>query len=371
MAIVLVTGGAGFIGQSLCSQLLKDGHKLVVVDTLAQQIHGPNPKLPSIFKTPALKFIHTDISNIEEYENSLEEIEYVFHLASETGTGQSMYEISRYCSANVGGTASLISALKASAPKLKKIILASSRSVYGEGVYNDGEGKINWKVSRLEADKNSEKWGVYSQEGKELTAKASLETDPISPLSIYASTKLMQEYLVKQSFEQSAVSATIFRFQNVYGPGQSLQNPYTGIVSIFFNKARQGLPIELYEGGLPERDFVFIGDAVDALCAAIDVDIKHGEIFNIGFGVPISIKRIAELAIKNCASKSEIIISNKYRPGDIFKNWANIEKASNNLGFKPKVDIDDGFVRFARWALQQPVFEDLTQIAEEEIGIEA
>lgn len=353
---VLITGGAGFIGRRLIDSLLKDAanYKIWVLDSLHPQVHGIDPVEPDL---PAgITFIKGDVSDksimMEAVSDS--QPETIYHLAAETGTGQSYDELSRYCDVNVMGTVNLIESVRAqSIGVTKKIILAASRAVYGEGAYQDQTTRIFAGLPRIAESMSAGDFSVPLPDGAKLPAVAAKSNSllPTSPASVYASTKLMQEYLLKQAGEGSSWKACILRFQNVYGPGQSLRNPYTGVLSIFSRQLLEGKELAIYEDGLIARDFVYVDDVVSALVKAGGSNFLHGATFDIGSGEAVSILDVARILMKNlgCA-EDKYQITGQYRVGDIRYACADISAAVEGLNWNPEITIESGLKALADWA---------------------
>lgn len=356
---ILITGGAGFIGSRLVGALLAadPSWHIWVLDNLHCQVHGQNPVEPTF--PEQVRFIRGDIADNQVLRKVVREAQpvLVYHLAAETGTGQSYDEVARYCDVNVSGTAHLIEALRAESPDAtRRVVLAASRAVYGEGAYQDATGRI---FAGLPRQNDAMAVGDFTVPlpleaalpGKEAASDSRL---PPAPASVYASTKLMQEYLLKQAGEGAPWSATILRFQNVYGPGQSLRNPYTGVLSIFARQLLEQKTLAIYEDGRIARDFVFVDDVVDALVRAGQRDLAHGTTLDIGLGQAATILDVATLLIKylDCpADRYEI--TGQFRTGDIRHACANIDAARAALDWSPKVDVEKGLAMLAEWARKQ------------------
>ena len=280
MRNILITGGAGFIGSRLCEKLFEKGYNVTIMDNLSPQIHGTGES--SLFKRIKKKcvFIKGDVTNQEDWEKALEDQEIIVHLAAETGTGQSMYEISRYSNVNIMGTAHMLELLANKDYNIKKMIIASSRAIYGEGKYLcDNRGYI-YPSKRDEKDMKN---GVFNIKNSICNSQLQLvptdELSNINPLSVYAITKHQQEQMVMLLGEALGIPSDALRYQNVYGPGQSLSNPYTGILSVFSTRLLNKNDLDIYEDGLQSRDFVYIDDVVDATILAIEKDEASGEIY--------------------------------------------------------------------------------------------
>ena len=368
---VLITGGAGFIGSNLSLKLIDEGYLVTVLDNLSPQVHGSKPEntSPLYNKIKDKVIFHFgDITSRKDVENAMRGQDMVVHLAAETGTGQSMYQIDKYTKVNIGGTSLLLDILLNKPNQIKKIVLASSRAVYGEGKYFSKETGVVYPESRLKQDLDR---GVFSiRVPGYLTPLKALPTDEDSktqPTSVYGITKLVQEQLVTTVTKAMGIASVIFRYQNVYGPGQSLTNPYTGILSVFSTRIRNKRDIEIYEDGRESRDFVFVDDAVMATILGVKREEANGHIFNVGSGLPIDVLTVANKLITHLGVKVHAKISGNYRSGDIRHNFADIQKISNLLGFKPTVDFDDGISQFVEWVKSQDILVDNYQVSIDEL----
>ena len=363
---ILITGGLGFIGLVLSRRLLALGHDIVCLDSLTPQIHGD---VPAIVVPAGVRTIRGDVRQLGRLTGQEEGFDIVFHLAAETGTGQSMYRIADYVDVNEGGTAALLEAISQWSTKPSKVILASSRSVYGEGAYIDPArpDKLIQPEARSKAQLNEGVWEFQSVDGQPLQAVATPEALPFAPNSVYAATKASQELLLRSAGHAMGFKPVIFRFQNVYGEGQSLQNPYTGIISIFYNRARQGLEIPIYEDGLESRDFIHVEDIVTALVSSIDADLPPAAILNLGSGIPTSVRHLAETLLTVAEFNVPLNVTGQFRVGDIRHCYADMTLAREMLGFEPKISLRDGLLRFVNWAASQPVHIDKSEQATQEL----
>jgi len=311
---ILITGGGGFIGTKMIKRLL-DLHrpeKIIVLDNFIEQVHGKEePKY-----IDGVDYVIGDVSDIDCWDEAMSyNPQLIIHLASETGTGQSMEEISRYVKTNVLGTAIMLEILNTRKHNVKKVILSSSRSVYGDG--------------------------------------ENIETNfSLDPVSVYALTKLDQEKLIHIS---CPVPYTIYRYQNAYGPGQSIKNPYTGIISIFSEKFSNGETIDIWDNGEPTRDFIYVEDIVSATLLSIDNPKTDYKTYNVGTGQAVPIlevtKKLKDLINPDC----DINITDYHRPGDIMHAYGNIDKISNELNWKPKFTLEQGLSNFAKWFKEQKI----------------
>ncbi|HEY1405824.1 MAG TPA: NAD-dependent epimerase/dehydratase family protein [Spirochaetota bacterium] len=358
---ILITGGAGFIGSHLSLALLARSHNVTVLDSLSPQIHGDVPENSELFGNIKNKvtFILGDVRNSDDWMTALEGADVVVHLAAETGTGQSMYEIDRYCDANVGGTAKLLDILTNKPHTVKKCIIASSRAVYGEGKYSCAQCGVVYPLDRRAEDMASGDFEAKCPTcGKSVSALPTDEETLCIPGSIYALTKYMQEKMVLMACKGIGIEAAALRFQNVYGPGQSLSNPYTGILSIFSTRMKNGNNINIFEDGKESRDFVYIDDVVASIVLCIENENLAWESFNVGTGVPIDVMTVARTLAEKYGSSSKIEVTGNFRVGDIRTNFADISKIRKRFGYAPKVSFDEGIFRFVEWVNGQDVSAD-------------
>jgi len=363
---IMITGGLGFIGQALTKRLLALGHGVVLIDSLTPQIHGA---LPAVTAPNGAVAVRLDVRDLARQPELVEGCDAVYHLAAETGTAQSMYRVQDYVAVNELGLAALIEAIAAADARPKRVILASSRSVYGEGAYvAQGAPEVLLQPAPRTPDQlASNLWEPVDADGAPLQAVPTPENLPFSPGSVYAATKASQELLLRAAGPALGFKSVIFRFQNVYGEGQSLQNPYTGIISIFFNRARQGLEIPVYEDGLESRDFIHIDDIVDGLVTALDADLPDGATMNLGSGAPTSVLALVDQLLASGGFDVPVRVTGQYRVGDIRHCYADLRLANRLIGFEPKVTLADGLSRFCAWAESQPAHEDRLEQATAEL----
>lgn len=362
----VITGGLGFIGQKLAAHLIGQGHEVVLIDSLSAQIHGV---IPSVAVPEGVTVLRIDVRSLNEHPECLEGSDVVFHLAAETGTAQSMYQIAHYVAVNEMGTASLLEAIAKCSRKPRHLVLASSRSVYGEGAYRDptNSGAIVQPLPRTREQLVGRHWEHTGSNGIRLEAVPTPESLLPAPGSVYAATKAAQEMLVASASDALGIKSYILRLQNVYGEGQSLQNPYTGIISIFFNRARQGLEIPIYEDGLESRDFVHVEDVVRAMDRVLAADLPSGTVINVGSGLPTTVLALSRTLLSVAGFDVPVRVTGQYRLGDIRHCFADTSRLNTLLGLKPTVSLEDGLRRFSAWATLQPVHLDRLDAATQEL----
>lgn len=361
MKNILITGGAGFIGSNLALKLIQKGHKITVLDNLSKQIHGENPEVTSpLFKSikDKVNFIEGTVTSREDWTKALENQNVVVHFAAETGTGQSMYCIEKYTEVNIQGTAIMLDILANKENSVEKIVIASSRSIYGEGKYKHPELGIVYPTHRKENDMLAGNFELTYADDKELELLATDEDSKIHPSSVYGITKQNQEQMIMTVCPTIGIAPVGFRYQNVYGPGQSLSNPYTGILSIFSTQIRNNNPIQIFEDGKETRDFVFIDDVVAATILGIEKEEANGQVFNVGTGVATDVLEVANSLIKAYDIDVPVTVTGRFRLGDIRHNYADLTKIKELLGFEPTVYFKEGIEKFSAWVLQQEIQED-------------
>ncbi|AZS36146.1 dTDP-L-rhamnose 4-epimerase [Microbacterium lemovicicum] len=368
---VLITGGAGFIGTRLAKRFVESGRTVTVLDALIPQVHGDDPATTS----PLLRsldgvaeVIHGTVTSSDDLGRALDRATIVVHLAAETGTGQSMYEIDRYVEANVGGTAKLLDILANSEHTVSRMVIASSRSIYGEGAYRTADGRIVYPPHRADADMAAGDFDVH------LAGEGAIEVIPtderatLHPSSVYGITKQMQESLIMTVGPTIGVEPVALRYQNVYGPGQSLKNPYTGILSIFSTLIRQGKEINIFEDGLESRDFVYIDDVVEATFLAATEPAAAGGVFNVGSGVATTVHDVVAALFAAFGTTVPTRVSGNYRLGDIRHNIADTTALREKLGFTPAVSFSEGVSAFVDWVRTEPVEGDSYQRSLDEMA---
>ena len=358
MKNILITGGAGFIGSNLSLELIERGYNVTVLDNLSPQIHGENAEETSFLYLSIkdkVKFVKGNVTSKNDWINALKGQQAIIHLAAETGTGQSMYQIQKYTDVNIGGTALMLDILANSKNEVTKVIIASSRSIYGEGKYKSKQSGFVYPKHRTDAYMSNGDFDVIYEGENSLELVATDEDSKIHPCSVYGITKQNQEQMVMTVCPTIGIAPVAFRYQNVYGPGQSLSNPYTGILSIFSNLIKNGQGITIFEDGKESRDFVFIDDVVKATILGLEKEEANGEVFNVGRGEAIDVLTVAETLKENYNANTAVNISGNYRLGDIRHNYADLKKIEARLGFLPEYNFKKGIKKFTDWVTTQEI----------------
>ena len=347
----LITGGAGFIGQRLAQFLIRQGLSISILENFLPQVHGENPRLPPDLDGN-VRLIRGDVANPAAMKEALAGVERVVHLAAETGTGQSMYEVSRYARTNLDGTAQLFEILmKDSGRKLERIVIASSRAIYGEGAYRCDRDGLVYPKSRTAKEKTAGNFDPLCPVCADPCVPVHTpESAPAQPSSFYGLTKLTQEQMVLLFGRVLAVPTVALRYQNVYGPGQSLQNPYTGILAVFSNLARVGSPINVFEDGAESRDFVYIDDVVKATAAALLSPLQGEHSVNVGSGERVTVLEVANLINAHYGKRSQVRVTGAFREGDVRHGFADLQLARRLLHYEPSWKFQDGLDHFLAWA---------------------
>lgn len=350
---ILITGGAGFIGTHLTRRLLTQGHSIIILDSFLPQVHGARQELAADLQGH-VRLVRGDVADASVLESELRDAQCVVHLAAETGTGQSMYEVARYGRTNLTGTTLLCDLLvHGVGKKLERLVVASSRAIYGEGAYRCPEHGVVYPRSRPAGDKERGLFDpVCSICGNECFSVSTPESAPFQPSSFYGLTKQVQEQMMLMFGHVLEVPSVALRYQNVFGPGQSLQNPYTGILAIFSNLARQGRTIRVFEDGMESRDFVYIDDVVAATSACISLPLEGCHALNVGSGRRTSVLEVAKAINEFHGGASEIQITGDFREGDIRHGLADLTKAEAGLHYRPQWSFDKGLRCFLEWAME-------------------
>jgi dTDP-L-rhamnose 4-epimerase len=348
---ILVTGGAGFIGSHLVDALLREGHAVRVLDALEPQVHGKGADWPGYLARECER-IRGDVRDREMVERALAGVEVVYHQAAAVGVGQSMYEIARYVAANTLGAAVLLEAIAGGgARRVERMIVASSMSIYGEGLYRDADGELATPGVRPDAQLERKLWEPLDAGGRPLSPLPTPETKPLAPTSVYAVTKRDHEELFLSVGAAYRIPTVALRYFNVYGARQALSNPYTGVAAIFSARLRNGRAPLIYEDGRQTRDFVHVSDIVRANLLALRCPAGGGRIYNVGTGRATPIRRVAELLAERLGLEISPEICERFRSGDIRHCVADVSRARAELGFEPAVELERGIdevIEFAR-----------------------
>ncbi len=363
---ILITGGAGFIGSHLADELLAHGYKVRVLDNLDQQVHGSNSDRPE-YLSPEVELIKGDVRDQQQLKKSLEDVDVVYHYAALVGVGQSMYEVKRYTDVNNLGTAILLEELINN--PVEKLIVASSMSIYGEGLYKNAKGEIKSGLERNTEQLKAGNWEILDEDKNALTPYPTPETKSPTLTSVYALSKYDQERLCLMIGKAYNIPTVALRFFNVYGTRQALSNPYTGVLAIFASRYLNNNAPFIFEDGNQKRDFVSVLDIARASRLAMETPQADYEVFNIGRGNAYSIIEIAE-KLSKILNKEHLKaeINGKYRVGDIRHCFADISKAKSLLNFEPRITLEAGLEELAEW-LQGQTAED--KVAEASNQLEA
>ncbi|MBN1405765.1 MAG: SDR family NAD(P)-dependent oxidoreductase [Candidatus Omnitrophica bacterium] len=364
---ILVTGGAGFIGSHLVDELIKQGHNVKIYDNLQPQVHGKNRKAPEYLNKKA-EFINADILDKDAFYEALRGVDVLFHQAALVGVGQSMYEIARYTQTNAFGAAIVLDVIANKKHNLKKMIVASSMSIYGEGKYKCKKCGIVNPYLRTEKQLKSKQWKMICPCcGKTLEPAATDELKPLHPTSIYAINKRDHEEMFLAVGKAYKIPAVALRYFNVYGPRQALSNPYTGVCAIFSSRILNNNNPVIFEDGLQTRDFVHVADIAKANILAMQKEEADYEVFNVGSGEAISILKIAETLIAKLKGKGSLKpeIKNEFRQGDIRHCFSDISKINKKLGFKPSISFNKGVDDLIEWVKKQTCEDKVMQAMSE------
>ena len=347
---VLVTGGAGFIGRAVTAELFARGNSVRVLDSLIEQVHGDRQR-PDDLSADA-ELIVGDIRNRDVVDRALKDVDSVIHLAAEVGVGQSMYAVERYTSVNETGSAVLFEALIGQ--PVRRVVTASSMSIYGEGLYEDADGRVVQDAERQPRAAGALSWDPFDAQGRPLSPIATPEWKQPSLASIYALGKYAQERQTLIMTQAYGMEGTCLRLFNVYGPGQALSNPYTGVLAIFSSRLLNGQRPMIFEDGEQRRDFVYVGDVARAFCDALTHPEAPGQVFNIGSGVDRSVRQVAQ-SIARALHRNDLEpeIAGKARVGDIRHCFCDGSKAADVLGFRAGKDFDEGLAELAEWVAEQ------------------
>lgn len=360
---ILITGGAGFIGSHVADELLAAGYEVRALDALCPQVHGGQRARPD-YLARSVELVVGEVGNREVLRRALHGVDAVFHLAAKVGVGQSMYQVADYTAANNLATAVLMEELVRH--PLKKLVVASSMSIYGEGNYRNAEGELVSGAERPLEQLKRHQWELRDEQGRPLEPVPTPETKPPCLASIYALSKYDQERMCLLLGRAYGIPTIALRFFNAYGPRQALANPYTGVLAIFAAELLQGRRPQIFEDGLQKRDFVNVRDIARACRLALESGVAD-ETFNIGSGQPITIREVAARLAK-VLHREEVMpaLTGRYRVGDIRHCFGDISKARDLLGFRPEVSFDAGLRELAEW-LEGEIVLDHGLSAEKEL----
>jgi dTDP-L-rhamnose 4-epimerase len=344
---ILITGGAGFIGSHVADELLARGCRIRALDNLSPQVHGDRSARPE-YLTPDVELIIGDVRDPETVRRALRDVDVVLHLAAAVGVGQSMYEIANYTSTNNLGTAVLLEALIEK--PVERLVVASSMSIYGEGLYQLPDGRTVEGAERDARQLKAKEWELRTADGETLVPLPTPESKCPSLASIYALSKYDQERMCLITGRAYGIPTVALRFFNVFGTRQALSNPYTGVLAIFASRLLNGNAPLIYEDGLQKRDFVHVKDVSQACRLAVETPPAAGHAFNIGSGQACTIREVAERMARVLGrEQTPAEITGKYRVGDIRHCYADISRARRVLGYAPRVSFEDGLVELAGW----------------------
>jgi dTDP-L-rhamnose 4-epimerase len=360
---VLITGGAGFIGAHVGAELLRQGADVRVLDVLHPQVHGDGDVRPA-YLPDDVELVVGDIRDRDAVDKALVGVDAVVHLTARVGVGQSMYEIAEYTSVNGVGTGVLLEALLVH--PVRKLVVASSMSVYGEGLYLGPDGTPADSVARTRAQLEAGRWEPVGRDGQPLTPVPTPESKTPSLSSVYALNKFDQERLCLLFGDAYQVPAVALRFFNVYGPYQALSNPYTGVLAIFASRLLNDRPPLIFEDGEQRRDFVSVHDVARACAAALSADGVAGEVLNVGSGESVTVNEIAARLARILGKDSiEPEVTGKYRVGDIRHCFADVSRAAQVLGYRPQVGLEEGMTELAGWLEGQVAVDRVDAAADE------
>ena len=359
---VLVTGGAGFIGKAVCAELLRRGNEIRVLDSMIEQVHGPSGGSAPL---PAeVELLRADIRDGDSVATALRGVDSVIHLAAEVGVGQSMYEVERYTSTNDVGTAVLFERLIDH--PVRRVVTASSMSIYGEGLYRDANGALIEDAARSSLRDGQANWEPRDEQGRPLEPVATPEWKRPNLSSIYALNKYVQERTTHIMSAPYGIEGVCLRLFNVYGPGQALSNPYTGVLAIFASRLMNDQPPMIFEDGEQRRDFVHVSDVARAFADALILPQAAGGTFNVGSGNDRSVKEVAdELARAMGKEGVEPEIVGKARTGDIRHCFCDTSLAREKLGFEAREDLRERLTELAEWVASQSADDRVSEARSE------
>jgi dTDP-L-rhamnose 4-epimerase len=353
---VLITGGAGFIGSHTADRLLQAGYRVRVLDLLIPQVHGEGECRPSYLNSRVELHIG-DVRDPVAIDQALDDVSYVYHFAADTGVGQSMYAVAQYFSTNVHGTVQLWEGIQKRPGQIKRVVLSSSRAIYGEGRYSCVSCGDIVPDQRSEEQLLRADWRHHCPVcSAELESRVTDESTPPRPVSVYGLTKNIQEDICRLMGNTLGVPVVILRYFNVYGPRQSVTNPYTGVIPMFCTRLRSDRPIQLYEEGVPLRDFVHVYDVVDANIAALSME-GAVNVVNVGSGAALSLRQVAETLCDALGVTPNIQLTTRFRIGDILGCYANLDRSTRLVGSEKRISFREGLKTLLPWLQTQTVVD--------------
>ncbi|PIE52875.1 nucleoside-diphosphate-sugar epimerase [Candidatus Fermentibacteria bacterium] len=363
---VLITGGAGFIGSHLADLLLENGYEVKAYDNLDPQVHGPDAARPDYLNSN-VELVVGDVRDSESFAAALKNCSHLVHFAAAVGVGQSMYEITRYTSINTMGAAAVLEEAVKQKDHLEKMLVASSMSIYGEGLYSCSCSGLISPGLRSDAQLSHRKWNMLCPHcGEPCVPMPTPETKPLFPASVYAVNKRDHEELFLSVGNAYDIPATAARFFNVYGERQALSNPYTGVAAIFASRLLNGKPPVVFEDGGQSRDFIHVKDIARGCLKAIESSISAGKVYNLGTGRKLSILEVGrEIARELGRPADDFIIRNQYRAGDIRHCFADVSRAQNELGFTAETAFEDGVSELCSWVENQTAVDKVEKAIQE------
>ena len=360
---ILVTGGAGFIGSHLVDKLILSGYEVIILDNLEDQVH--HGQKPTYINKKA-QLIKGDVRDYQVFKKAIKDIDAIFHLAAAVGVAQSNYQIKKYIDSNLGGLANLLEILVNSKHQVKKIIGISSMTGYGEGNYWCKNCGIVRPSLRDELQLKKKDWNLYCPNCKRMVKAVSTDEQALDyPNSIYGLSKKVQQDLLFLVSKLYNIPTVVLRGFNVYGPRQSLSNPYTGVSAIFISRLKNNQPCVVYEDGLQSRDFVSVHDMVEAFILALENARTNYQMFNIGSGHGTTILEIARTLSKSLGKVDLIQVNQEFRKNDIRHCFADISKAKKLLGWKPKISLEQGLKELIEWSEKEKADDKFTQAQKE------
>lgn len=363
MKRILITGGAGFIGSHLADELLEAGYAVRALDNLSPQVHGPGARRPE-YLDPSVELHVGDVRDPDAVRKALEGVDAVFHFAALVGVGQSMYEVARYAEANTVGTAVLMEQL--GKRRVERLVVASSMSIYGEGLYLGADGKARPGAERSREQLQARRWELHGPDGEPLRPIPTPEWKPPALPSQYALSKFDQEKMCLMLGRAYGIPAVALRFFNAYGPRQALSNPYTGVLAIFASRLLNGKPPLINEDGFQRRDFVAVADVARACRMALEKEGAAGHVFNIGSGRNHTVLDVAS-ALAKLLGRPGLApeVTGAYRAGDIRHCFADISLAHSLLGYEPGTGFDEGLAGLAAWLEGRQAVDRVAEAREE------